>query len=269
MIAAKEKEITNSSGNEEFDFEQKLGNSEMTGERDSLRFRNAEPKSGHSVPVMLNNEPENDNPDVKHYRATRTSSGLTNFDNDLQLIPTRDDKLIKKDASGQTVHTQQKPVLDLHNRYPLPKSGHSQPTMIPRSYPTLLHASDKAVSPFLKRTKTQTKAMSPIMRNTKTQTSSSESSLVSEKSLLETPLPRSKIPVPFSRYTPKGERGSRHEKREAIKSLRNGTLLPSYSFQAQMRIFYVDLLPDLSFKTRQYRIHQLQLLNRTFPSGFP
>ena len=227
MIAAKEKELPISSGNEEFNFKQKLGNSEMTGEHDHLRFRNAEPKSSHSVPVMLNNEPENGHLDVKHYKATRSTSGLTSFDNDLQLIPTRDDKLIRRDTPGQTVHTQQKPVLDPHNRYPLPKSGHSQPSMIPRSYPTLLHASDVAVSPFSRRTKTQTKAMSPFMKNTKTQTSSSESSLVSEKSLLETPLPRSKIPVPFSRYTPKSERGRRHEKQEAIKSLKNGTLLLS------------------------------------------
>ena len=44
------------------------------------------------------------------------------------------------------------------------------------------------------------------LKDARTQTSPAESSTVSEQSLLETPMPRSKIPVPYRRYTPKREK---------------------------------------------------------------
>eukprot|EP00794_Sanderia_malayensis_P020448 gene20448-22464_t len=62
---------------------------------------------------------------------------------------------------------------------------------------------NKSTSPFIEQLLKRSNA------NAKTQTSSAESSIISEESLLETPLPRSKIPVPFSKYTPTGDKRRR------------------------------------------------------------
>ncbi|XP_065058983.1 protein TALPID3-like isoform X3 [Rhopilema esculentum] len=112
------------------------------------------------------------------------------YDSELQMIPTRDVGNSKKTSS---------PILPtgIHPGFPvslLPQPVQKEPAYIPRSRPVPAKIFDKSTSPD-----------SDIMhlKNAKTQTSSSDSSLLSDKSLLETPLPRSKIPVPFSRNTPK------------------------------------------------------------------
>ena len=118
------------------------------------------------------------------------------YDSELQMIPTRDVGNSKKTSS---------PILPtgIHPGFPgfpgfpvshLPQPVQKEPAYIPRSRPVPAKIFDKSTSPD-----------SDIMhlKNAKTQTSSSNSSLLSDKSLLETPLPRSKIPVPFSRNTPK------------------------------------------------------------------
>ena len=83
----------------------------------------------------------------------------------------------------------------------------------PRSHPVPVEYFDKLSS--------RGSAFKRHQANAETQTSSSESSLVSERSILETPLPRSKIPVPFTPYTPK----NRHNKRIAGQHTGNGKRL--------------------------------------------
>ena len=85
-----------------------------------------------------------------------------------------------------------------------PQTGNKAP---PKSYPVPVKYYDNSSS--------RDSAFKRHQTNAETQTSSSESSLVSEKSILDTPLPRSKIPVPFARYTPKGDVHDRHNKRIA------------------------------------------------------
>lgn len=148
----------------------------------------------------------------------------TTVHHDLQMIPTRDKEPITNQASvnapitsgapenepianrlqqmngfsHMTTDNQQRNFIrptnfEQHRNLPY-HEGNSNPQPKSRSLYT-----DKSTSPFLEQFLSRNKSV-------KTQTSSAESSILSEESLLDTPLPRSKIPVPFSRYTPKGDK---------------------------------------------------------------
>ena len=151
---------------------------------------------------------------------------MSDINSDLQLIPTRDygdirrassplNRILPKSAHAPLLSVPQSLNRD-HIKF---QTEHTAP---PRSNPVAVKYYDKSTSPKA--------VFKRYLTNAKTQTSSSESSFLSEKSILDTPLPRSKIPVPFSIYTPKGGIDGRHSKWISNKNRRSGMLTCNLSF---------------------------------------
>ena len=166
------------------------------------------------------------------------------FDSDLQLIPTRDSGCTRRASSpldekyvpSSHVLPLPEPRLWTKGTEPSSKMHTAAPS---KSIPVPVNYLDKSTSPDY--------GYKRYLANAKTQTSSSESSLVSEKSILETPLPRCKIPVPFSRYTPNGEdEDDINRKRVASRHSENGKLSKNENFMAFFYCqFYVRSFPDV------------------------
>lgn len=164
------------------------------------------------------------NASKEHYnkddQRQKSQKGISHFDNDLQLIPTRDDGHVQK---ALTPLKEQIPPSSHVAPLPEPRQWNyrdinpvSQAKYAPPldNFPVPMKYFDKSTSPLY--------TVKRYLANAKTQTSSSESSILSEQSILETPLPRSKIPVPFSRYTPKREGNRGYEKLNAKRQLQEG-----------------------------------------------
>ena len=154
----------------------------------------------------------------KERNHERSPHGMSDINSDLQLIPTRDYGDIRRASSplnrklSQSAHAPLFPVPQSLNRDHIKfQTEHTAP---PRSNPVAVKYYDKSASPKA--------VFKRYLTNAKTQTSSLESSLLSEKSILDTPLPRSKIPVPFSRYTPKRDIDRHHNKLISSRNRRNG-----------------------------------------------
>ena len=164
---------------------------------------------------------------------------------DLQLVPTRDQGSFEDRRGPGNLDQGQAAEAGNH----LPRSNRQNiATNIQDTHHHTKHSRSSIQKPFhqgqlshkyVNSAAISKKPSSPYLanKNVKTQTSSAESSLLSEKSLLDTPLPRSKIPVPFSRYTPneKASRNGKVAKKRLISRLsKNGTTFYCSPFFCQL-----------------------------------